>query len=238
MWTVGDATSVVRLLADGWKALRGERNITRLQARRLLRAFEVYGIARQQICRLLPHRLALPLKSFATAESLEAELTEGLLAWTSDFLVLRRGWLDGVDSQPHKVIEGYKREAAFGAFFADRIDLEPQANRSLHVWTPTLPRLGWSNSPGLLSMVYVEDTQGLDDDSVSRYWLLSQDWRLDHAPCVESMVKTVAIAHSMRILVVGRLVPDRMLRSLQRGRLFAPQVALKAGGLWYPADVQ
>lgn len=76
-----------------------------------------------------------------------------------------------------------------------------------------------------------------DGGSLSRYWLLSDQWPIDHGSCVVSMLKVVTIARTLGILVVGRLVPAPVLRKLEAGRIFAPQAQARIGKLWYPEDM-
>ena len=86
-------------------------------------------------------------------------------------------------------------------------------------------------------MVYEETSDGLDGTELSRYWLLSNEWSLEHGPCVENMVAAIAVAQSLRILVTGREVPlDRLLR-LEAGELLLPQVAASRSTLWHPEDL-
>jgi hypothetical protein len=57
------------------------------------------------------------------------------------------------------------------------------------------------------------DSARLDGGSLSRYWWLSEQWPIDHGPCVVSMLKIVGIARSLCILVVGQLVSASVLRA-------------------------
>lgn len=54
MSIVGEATGVIGLLGKSWNLLRDRLDPARAQAQLLIDTFEAYGIARQQIPRLLP----------------------------------------------------------------------------------------------------------------------------------------------------------------------------------------
>ena len=57
MSVVGEAKGVFDLLTSGWSWLRDRLDPVRVQAQRLIDAFEAHGIARQQIARVLPPEL-------------------------------------------------------------------------------------------------------------------------------------------------------------------------------------
>ena len=52
----------------------------------------------------------------------------------------------------------------------------------------------------------MDTAAGIDDRELSRYWLLSDGWSVDHRPCALSMRETMRIVRSMGILVMGRIV--------------------------------
>lgn len=68
---VGEATGVFGLLGKVWNLLRDRLDPARAQAKRLIETFEAYGIARQQIARLLPAELKLPNAAFSTPDKLK-----------------------------------------------------------------------------------------------------------------------------------------------------------------------
>ncbi len=59
MSIVGEASGVFGLLEKAWNLLRDRLGPARAQAKRLIVTFEAYGVARQQIPRLLPAELKL-----------------------------------------------------------------------------------------------------------------------------------------------------------------------------------
>lgn len=159
-----------------------------------------------------------------------------MLDWAADYLALNRRWLDGVDPHPHCHVDGYKNEEVYGDWLRQRLQSAPAVDRVLYVWTaedPGSPSAG----AGPVCLVYSEDSGWLDDGSLSRYWLLSDEWPIQHGACVVSMLKVVDIARSLGIQVVGRLVPAPVLRKLEAGRIFAPQALARGGKLWYPEDI-
>lgn len=236
MSILGDGKSVVDLLTRSWTWVQDRRDPVRAQAQRMIDAFEVHGIARQQIARVLPPELAIVPAAFSSADKLKDKVTPALLDWAANYLVLDRRWLDGVEARPHLCVDSYKNEGNYAEWLRQRLEVAPAVYRVLHVWTAEDPVLG-STSAGPVCLVYMEDSAGLDGGSLSRYWLLSDQWPIDHGSCVVSMLKVVGIARSLRILVVGRLVPAPVLRELEAGRIFAPQAQSRGGKLWYPEDM-
>lgn len=79
MSLVGEATGVFGLLGKAWSLLRDRLDPARAQAKRLIDTFEAYGIARQQIPRLLPPELKLPNATFSTPDKLKDKVTPELL---------------------------------------------------------------------------------------------------------------------------------------------------------------
>lgn len=236
MSILGDGKSIVDLLTRGWTWAQDRRDPVRAQAQRMIDAFEAHGIARQQIARILPPELAIPPASLSNADKLKDKVTPALLDWVAEYLALDRRWLDGVDARPHRRVDGYKNEGIYADWLRQRLEVAPAANRVLYVWTAEDPGPGETGG-GSICLVYSEDSASLDDGSLSRYWLLSDQWPMDHGPCVASMLWVVGIARSLGILVVGRLVPAPVLRKLEAGRIFAPQAQAHSGRIWYPEDM-
>ena len=236
MSILGDGKSFVDLLTRGWTWVQARRDPVRAQAKRVIDAFEAHGIARQQISRVLPPELAIPTASLSSADKLKDKVTPALLDWAADYLAMDRRWLDGVDPRPHLRVDGYKNEGIYAEWLRQRLEIAPDADCVLFVWTAADPASG-STSAGPVCLVYAEDSAWLDGGSLRRYWLLSDQWPIDHGPCVSSMLKVVGIARSLGILVVGRLVPAPVLRRLEAGRIFAPQAQSRGGKLWYPEDM-
>lgn len=237
MSIVGEAKGVIEIVVKGVQWLAGKRDPVRLQAQRLINAFEAHHIARQQIARLLPESLNVSSIGFSSADNLRGSVSPRLLDWASEYLKLSRSWLDGISEQPHVRIDHYKDEERYSSWLRERLLVEPDVNRHIVVWATEIPKLSWSNAPGYLTIAYVETGASLDGAELSRYWLLSYQWPADHVPCVESMLKIVRLARDLDIMVVGRLVNARTLGRLERGRLFAPQVARAEGRLWHPEDI-
>lgn len=236
MSILGDGKSIVELLARGLTWVQERRDPVRAQARRMIDAFEAHGIARQQIARVLPPELAVPPAALSTPDKLKEKVTPALLDWAADYLALNRRWLDGVEARPHRRVDGYKNEGIYAEWLRQRQEVAPVVDRMLFVWTVEDPVSGSTNS-GPVCLVYTEDSAWLDGASLSRYWLLSDQWPIDHSSCVVSMLTVVNIARSLGILVVGRLLPAAILRKMEAGRIFAPQARERIGRLWHPEDM-
>lgn len=243
MSVVGEATGVFGLLGKAWRWFEDRLDPARLSAKRLIAAFEAHGVRRQQIIRLLPSQVMqgkpeLTMADFSLPKKLKLKLSPPLLDWAAQYLNVQRAWLDGVDTRPHVVVDHYKQPANYREWLQSRQAQAPEVFRSLCVWKGVGQPLGEDVCGiGPLCLVYRETVDGLDDMEFSRYWLLSNVWPLDHAPCVENMVAAVAVARSLGILVTGREVPlDKLLR-LEAGKLLLPEVATHIRGLWHPEDL-
>ena len=236
MSIVGEATSTLGLLGKAWGWLRDRFDPARVQAKRLIQAFEAYGIARQQIPRLQPAGLTLPNAAFSSPDKLKAHLTPALLDWAAEHLAIRRSWLDGVGAQPHLIEDHYKAVAGHRDWLTQRIEQVPLVHRFVHVWKPQGPAIG-PEAFGPVCLVYEETSDGLDRAEFSRFWRLSDEWPLDHAPCVENMIAVVAIARSLGILVVGHELALDDLRRLTAGKALIPDLQRRRRGRWHPEDL-
>lgn len=232
----GEATGFLGLLGKAWGWLRDRLDPARVQAQRLIQAFEAYGIARQQIPRLLPASLTMPNAAFSSPDKLKGHVTPALLDWAAEHLAIHRSWLDGVGAQPHLIEDHYKAVAGYRDWLAQRIEQVPQTHRFVHVWKPQGPAIG-PDAFGPVCLVYEETSDGLDGAEFSRFWRLSDEWPLDHPPCVENMIAVVAIAQSLGLLVVGYELPMEDLRRLTAGKVLIPLLQKRRRGRWHPEDL-
>lgn len=233
---LGEFKSAVEMLTRGWQWGADRRDPARLQAARLIEAFEAHGIKRQQIARLLPKELQLPIASFSRPEKLKDKLTPELLDWAAEHLALRRPWLDGEESGPHRIVEAYKDPKRHVAWLEQRAAVAGDVSlRCILVWRSHKGPIGWE-SRGFLSVVYEETRSGLDEREVSRYWRLSDHWPLGHAASVEHMQALVPEARRLGILVLGKIVKPSWQRRFEEGRCFAHLLTDRVRGRWEPED--
>jgi hypothetical protein len=239
---LGEATGALGLLSRGWDGWRSWRDPARRSAQRLIRAFEAYGVSRQQIIRLVPAALApsraeLSMADFSTPEQLKSKLSPALLDWATDHLNLRRDWLDGrADVPPHLVVDFYTQPARYGAWLRARQLEMPHAQRWLAVWKAQGSPLG-PHADGPLCVVYEEVLPGLDDADWARHWLLADGWSMGHLPCIESLAALVLLAQRAGVTVIGKELPSRELRRLQEGRALVAELEPKTRGRWHPEDL-
>lgn len=238
MSIIGEATSVFGLLRKAQRWARERLDPARVQAHRFIEVFEVYGIARQQIARLLPPELKLPNAAFSTPDKLKDQVTPELLDWAAGYLSISRAWLDGVAETPHLLLNHYKSLGGYLQWLSTRLEQVPDACRWLHIWKPECQALGPNGvGYGPLCLIYEEVSEGLDGADLSRYWLLSNRWTLDHAPCIENLMAVIAICHSLDIWVLGRDVPMAALLKMQADKKYIAEVAKQRRGKWYPEDL-
>ena len=221
---------------------RIEVDPARRSTQRLIRAFEAYGVARQQIIRLVPAAIAqakpeLGMADCSSPEQLKPKLTPALLDRAAGYLNLRRDWLDAKEHvPPHLVVDHYKHPARYGPWLQARKAEAPEVQRYLSVWkshgTPVGP-----GADGPLCLVYEETTEGLDGMEWSRYWLLADGWTMGHAPCVENLAAVVHVAQQAGVLVVGKELRARDLVRLQEGQALVPELLQRTRGSWHPTDL-
>ncbi len=232
---VGEATGVVGLLGKAWNLLRDRLDPARAQAKRLIETFEAYGIARQQIPRLLPPELKLPNAAFSTPDKLKDKVTSELLDWTEGHLGISRSWLDGVEEMPHLVEDHYKSPEGYLEWLKNRLEVAPNVSRFLAVLKPLGQEIPSGHGP--LCLIYEETTDGLDRSDFTRYWLLSDHWSLDHAPCLENLLAVIAVARSLGVRVLGSDISLRDLQQLEVGKKLIPEVMKSRRGQWHPEDL-
>lgn len=185
---------------------------------------------------MLPANLTLPNAAFSSPDKLKAHLIPALLSWAAERLAIRRSWLDGVSTQPHVIEDHYKAVAGYRDFLAQRIEQVPLVHRLVHVWKPRGPDIG-PDALGPVCLLYEETSDGLDAAEFTRFWRLSNEWRLDHALCVENMIAVVAIARSLGTLVVGDELASDDLRRLTAGKALIPELQRRRHGRWHPEDL-
>lgn len=228
--------SLVDLFRDGLAGWKKRHNPARVQAQRLLDAFAAHGVAGVQIPRLLPEALTLPNAVFADADELKSKLTPALLDWVAATFALRRGWLDGVDSERHLRVEGYKQPSIYRAWLEQRAAHTLIGDRVIHVWITSKGPLG-PQSTGAVCIAFEQHFGRLDERYLSRYWLLSDQWRLDHSPCVVNLMALCAIAADLDIMVIGHVASQEALTRLDDGELFVPQLLAQSSHRWFPTDL-
>jgi hypothetical protein len=172
----------------------------------------------------------------SSPDRLKENVSPRLLDWAAEFLALNRAWFDGVDPQPHLLIDGYKDTAAHAQWVGSRIATAPDRRGYLVVWKADVGLVNFE-SAGPIVVVYIEDRVGLDGGEFSRYWLLSREWLLGHPPCVECVAGLAYVARSLGLLMIGRIKPLRWLEQLEQGAVFAPEVARLGGSLWDPEEL-
>jgi hypothetical protein len=227
---------LVDLCREGFAGWKKRRNPARAQAQRLLDAVAAHRVAGVQIPRLLPEALALPNAVFADADDLKDKLMPPLLDWAAETFALRRGWLDGVDPQRHHRVEGYKHPWIFRDWLKQRLALPLDGDRTIHVWVTSKEPLDLT-STGSLCIAYEERFGQLDEQDLSRYWLLSDHWRLDHSPCTVNLMALCAIATDLRIQVIGHVASQQALTRLDEGQLFVPTLLAHSSHRWFPTDL-
>lgn len=239
MSIVGEVTDTLGLLGKAVSWLRDRKDPARLQAQRLIQAFEAYGIARQQIPRVMPLSLRLPNAIFSRPTALKLHITPELLDWSAEYLCLDRAWLDGVSDteQAHILEVHYKSAHRYCEWFSSRCQVSGCEQRYLTVWKTVGQPIGSNGAAGPLCLVYEELFEGLDGHELSRYWLLSDHWIWHHPPCVSNMIAVVEIARSQGIFILGRDARPGALEKLEAGQLLIPQLFNDSRGAWYPEDL-
>lgn len=235
MSIIGETSRAIGLLDKAWNLVRDRLDPARAQAKRLIETFEAYGVARQQIPRILPPELKLPNSAFSTPDKLKDKVTPELLNWAADHLAISRSWLDLVEQTPHLVEDHYKSPAGYRNWLEERLAATPHVARYLAVWKPLGQQIPTGHGP--LCLIYEETTDGLDGSDFTRYWLLSDHWILHHAPCLENLLAVIAIARSLGIWVLGSEVPIALLQQLEAGQKLVPEVVKFRRGSWHPEDL-
>lgn len=233
---VGEATGALGLLGKAWSLLRDRLDPARAQAKRLIEAFESYGIARQQIPRLLPPELKLPNAAFSTPDKLKDKITPELLDWAAEHLAINRSWLDHASETPHLIEDHYQAPSGYRDWPSKRLEHAHNVHRFLYVWKPLGEEL--PNARGPLCLIYQETSDSLDGSEFTRYWMLSDQWSCDHPPCLYNLVAVIAVARSLGIWVLGRNVPMAQLERLEAGKMLIPEVVTRhVRSQWHPRDL-
>lgn len=136
---------------------------------------------------------------------------------------------------PHLLEDHYKAPAVYRDWLAHRLEVAPDVTRFLTVLKPLGQDIPQGHGP--LCLIYEETTDGLDRTEFTRYWLLSDHWRLEHPPCLANLLAVIAVTRSLGIWVLGSDVPMALLQQLQAGKILIPEVAKRRQGKWHPEDL-
>lgn len=205
------------------------------QASRMLDAFEAHNVAPHQLPRLMPTALRLKPQEVTSSAVLASHLLVDHLDWASDFLALRREWLDLEGEQPHREVHTYKDPRTLHRWLEERQAICGDRLGSVHVLTESA-FADPGQAHGRFFVVYEEAFAELDDKSLSRYWYLSNGARFSHPPCVIGLLEILTIAEHFAVLPVGHVVSSKITRAAERGTLGLLPSALKDHRRWHPQD--
>jgi hypothetical protein len=227
-----DAKVLVGWLGQAIAWFQERRDPIRAQAARVLHVFEAHGVARTQICRMLPEQFAIPIADFASPEKLKAHLTPALLDWIAEAFALNRAWLGGVESQPHRKVGSYKYPREFLLWLQER-------RRASDAWIgltalkATDEQVG-PGSEGDVVLVVSEEFAELDDEPISRYFFVDGSGPLDHYPVLRNMMGVFKCADRTRCVARGVVVPEKTCKALMDGTMLIPEAFRLVRGLWEP----
>lgn len=213
---------VVRLV--GW--LQNRANPARLQAARILQAFEAHGIEPTQINRLLPADLQLTQFELSTADEFKKVIKPSHINWMAVFFALEPGWLDGISEQTHTLIDSYKNPGNLHAWFLEHASQDDHGGcYKLHLLTSDSGAIT-ANSSGYFAVV-LEEFLDVDNDYLSRYFHLTLGAHFDHLPCVLHLMQILAIARFHRGIMRRAVMPAAYLHTLSHCQGLIPELLRK-----------
>ncbi|MBV2133351.1 hypothetical protein KRX52_11155 [Pseudomonas sp. MAP12] len=221
-----------------WDMYRLQHDPFRRQADRVLSAFKSHEIAPTQIGRLLPAPPLLSLCDLAYPDALKKHLTPELIYWVRETLQLEQEWLDGTSLRPHQRIDRYKRPEELHKWLSQRHDPDSHELRfTLHIFKLDDRPLG-EDSQGPFVIVLEERFAELNDQSVSRYYYLTEGANFDHYPCLLHLLQILALAHCHGLIVRGWVMSRKCLHKLDEGEDLLPNLwRINIGQSWHPDDV-
>lgn len=206
------------------------------QASRFIKAFEAHGVSRQQVPRLMPDPIRLPLQKVASPEELSKVVQLEHLDWASQTLALQRDWFDGEGEQPHQIVrEVYKSPAAQHRWLQARTSIRPGYYSALHLVTEA-EFADPGQAHGGFVIVYEEAFAELGDKSLSRYWYLSNGSSFRHTPCTIDVLSMLSIGESLGVSSVGHVVPASVIARAESGTLGLLPKSLLDSRRWQPRD--
>jgi len=200
-------------------------------AERFVRLFEMHGIHRNQIPRVLGRglRLADVRDDAALLEALDTNILKA----ASDFFCINLDWLEGATDQIYPLHDFYKKEDRFERFVRE---LARRANGCTGV--VMLAQANESEEDALI--VIEEPIVDIDSKPIYRYHLCN-NWLACYWKARGYLAACVAAAWRARIFLLGRKVSIDRIRELREGTTFleyAHGSALPTEGLrWHPEDM-
>ncbi|GAB3465136.1 hypothetical protein [Azotobacter salinestris] len=209
----------------GW--LQNRANPVRLQAARVLQAFEAHGIERTQINRLLPADLQPTQFELSNADELKRVIRPSHINWMADFFALNPDWLDGISEQAHTLIDSYKNPGKLHAWFREHASQADQRLRyKLHLLTSDSAVIT-ADSSGYFAVV-LEEFLDVDDDYLSRYYHLTLGSHFGHPPGVLHLMQMLALAHVHGAIMRRSVMPAASLHTLSHCQGLIPELLRKA----------
>ncbi len=200
-------------------------------AERFVQLFEMHGIHRNQIPRVLGH--GLKLADMRNNDALLDALDTDLLKTASDFFCINPGWLEGAIDEIYPLHDFYKEHDRFERFVCELVS---RANGCTGVVL-----LAQTNEHEEDALIVIQEPIGeLNSKQIYRYHLCN-NWLASYWKARGYLAACVAAAWRAHVYLLGRRVPIDRVRELREGKKFLEYVfdnALPTDGLhWYPEDM-
>ena len=202
-------------------------------ATRFVRLFESHCVHRNQIPSFIGH--GLTLQDIQDDTSLLAKLDETLLEFVCERFAVRRGWLDGAESEIYPCHDFYKHPEEFAAFLGNLKDNNPDGD--LH-GTLLAPKECYRCTNTLLIL---QETVGfVGDNPIHRYYLCN-NWDFAYWKSRAYLTACVAIACKHQVYIHGIYMPGKEIERLAEGETL---MGWQGDGItslgykrWYPEDM-
>lgn len=227
--------------------IRAERSYRtdafRLEAQRVIDAFQAHGLAPNEVARLLPEALGLNASPAVLGDVTELKRHLNQISpWATATLALDPHWVRGKGSEPHRRIHSYKHISELTTFFREREAADDDGavglteRYQLHFYKQDDRPL--SESRGTFVVLLTEEFAQLEGESFYRTYYLTEGHHFEHSPCVVHLLQIVAHALHYRVFMSGHVLAAKHLAALDKGNGFASDLTSEASGLlWYPEDV-
>ncbi|GFE90629.1 hypothetical protein GCM10011488_55830 [Steroidobacter agaridevorans] len=200
-------------------------------AERFVQLFEMHGIHRNQIPRVLGH--GLKLADMRNNDALLDALDTDLLETASDFFCINHGWLEGAVDEIYPLHDFYKEHDRFEHFVRE---LASRANGCTGVVL-----LAQTTEHEEDALIVIQEPIGeLNAKQIYRYHLCN-NWLASYWKARGYLAACVAAAWRAHVYLLGRRVPIDRVRELREGKKFLEyglDSALPTDGLhWHPEDM-
>lgn len=199
------------------------------QSRRLILAFECAGIKKQQIPRIIPSHIKIPMEAFGSSLKLAKHISTDLLHWAEKFLDINPNWIDGTSESRYVQFDSYKDLNGYCSLIDEQIKEHESASLILHIFAEN-PSDNIIESSGKFCVVLETSFYAFGEVRARKHKIISYGWSFDHIPCFVEVMCLIALCEWKGVVSRMHKVSEKNLKQLEEGEVFVSRIIRKKSG--------